>query len=69
MAEQPWDALAYSVAYRMAVAASGIGHTAAVEHATRVAERAYYNEAIYLAARFAGCTDLEANAAARWDRH
>ncbi len=68
MDEQPFDSHAYAIAYRMAVA-GGVGHTTAVRHATIVAEAAYDTESVYLAARFAGCTDYDASAAARWERH
>ncbi len=67
MAEQPWDARAYSAAYRTAVA-GGVGHDTAVQHAIITAEAAYWTEAIYLAACFAGCTDFDASAAARRNR-
>lgn len=67
MAEQPFDPRAYSVAYQIAIA-SGVGHTTAYQHATIVAHRAADNEAVYLAARFAGCTEPDASAASLTDR-
>ncbi len=66
--EQPWNARAYARAYRYALG-ERVGHLTAVQHATIVARAEDDTESVYLAARFAGCTETEALAAARWDRH
>ncbi len=61
---EPFNAPAYSVAYRMAIAA-GVGHTTAYQHATTVARAADDNESVYLCALASGCTERDARAAAR----